>query len=375
MNQKIKKVLKPFVGWIYRPIRDYIVNKKRLKKCELAVTKLVEECTKTTNKARVFYLGITEQPNLGDMAQHFCISKWLDENFPDRAILKYESSVITFEKSNFISVMKQYFKDDDYIVFQSGYCTQDLGGDHPLLHQLIIEAFPNAKILMMPQTIFFKEEKNRKKCADNHNKAANMLFLARDKDSYEMAKEMFQTPRVALFPDIVTTLIGEKQFTNYRSGVCVCARNDGEKFYTDAEIAQLVNKLSADTRVIEKDTQGLVHYEQIRSNLSYYIWNEIESYSHFKVTITDRYHGTIFSLCAGTPVIIIKTTDHKVTTGADWFKGVYDDYVYVAKDLNDAYQQAKKIMNSSKYDNHLSPYFRSHYYDKLKDLFEDNKSK
>ena len=160
MNKKIKNVLKPFVGWIYRPIRDYFVNKKRLKKCELAVIKLVEECTKTTNKSRVFYLGITEQPNLGDMAQHFCISKWLDENFPDRAILKYESSVITFEKSNFISVMKQYFKDDDYIVFQSGYCTQDLGGDHPLLHQLIIEAFPNAKILMMPQTIFFKEEKN-----------------------------------------------------------------------------------------------------------------------------------------------------------------------------------------------------------------------
>lgn len=83
---------------------------------------------------------------------------------------------------------------------------------------------------------------------------------------------------VALFPNIVTTLIGEKQFTNDRSGVCVCTRNDGEKFYTDAEIAQLVNKLSADTRVVEKDTQGLVHYEQIRSNLSYYIWNEIESY-------------------------------------------------------------------------------------------------
>ena len=375
MNKKIKNVLKPFVGWIYRPIRDYFVNKKRLKKCELAVIKLIEECTNTSNKSRVFYLGITEQPNLGDMAQHFCISKWLDENFPDRAILKYESSVITFEKSNFIRVMKQYFKEDDYIVFQSGYCTQDLGGDHPLLHRLIIEAFPDAKILMMPQTIFFKEEKNRKKCADNHNKAANMLFLARDKDSYEMAKEMFQTPRVALFPDIVTTLIGEKQFTNDRSGVCVCTRNDGEKFYTDAEIAQLVNKLSADTRVIGKDTQGLVHYEKIRSNLSYYIWNEIESYSHFKVTITDRYHGTIFSLCAGTPVIIIKTTDHKVTTGADWFKGVYDDYVYVAKDLNDAYLQAEKIMNNSKYDNHLSPYFRSHYYDKLKELFEDNKSK
>ena len=54
MNKKIKNVLKPFVGWIYRPIRDYFVNKKRLKKCELAVIKLVEDCTKTTNKSRVF---------------------------------------------------------------------------------------------------------------------------------------------------------------------------------------------------------------------------------------------------------------------------------------------------------------------------------
>lgn len=51
--------------------------------------------------------------------------------------------------------------------------------------------------------------------------------------------------------------------------------------------------------------------------------------SHYKVVITDRYHGTIFSLIANTPVIIIKSTDHKVTTGADWFKGIYDDYVYV----------------------------------------------
>lgn len=370
MNQNVKNVLKPLVGWIYRPIRDYFVYSRLLRKSNLAVNKLEKECLETVGKARVFYLGITEQPNLGDMAQHYCISKWLDENFPDRAILKYESSVITVKNSSFISVMKQYFKENDYIVFQSGYCTQDLGGDHPLLHQIIIDAFPKAKILMMPQTIFFQSEKNRLKCAENHNKAVNMLFLARDKASYDMAKEMFQIPRVALFPDIVTTLIGEKQFSNNRNGVCVCTRNDGEKFYSDAEIAQLVNKLSVDTSVVEKDTQGLVHYEKIRSNLSYYIWNEIESYSHFKVTITDRYHGTIFSLCAGTPVIIIKTTDHKVTTGADWFKGVYDDYVYVAKDLEDAYLQAMVILNSDKYTNNLSPFFKSHYYDHLKGIFE-----
>ncbi len=60
-----------------------------------------------------------------------------------------------------------------------------------------------------------------------------------------------------------------------------------------------------------------------------------------KLIITDRYHGTILSLVAGTPVIVIKTTDHKVTTGAEWFRGVYDDYVYLAESLQQAYDIAK----------------------------------
>ena len=122
--------------------------------------------------------------------------------------------------------------------------------------------------------------------------------------------------------------------------------------------------------VLEKDTQGKRPFEEIRANLKKYIEAEIESYSHYKVTITDRYHGTIFSLCAGTPVIIIKTTDHKVTTGADWFKGIYDDYVYVAEDLDDAYRLASDIL-SKRISHKLEPYFKEQYYDKLKNIFSN----
>ena len=31
--------------------------------------------------SRVFYLGITEHSNLGDMAQHYCIKNWIEENY------------------------------------------------------------------------------------------------------------------------------------------------------------------------------------------------------------------------------------------------------------------------------------------------------
>lgn len=357
-----------YLRWLYGPItdgiREYKIRKHRNEDC-----RMIASLKRGIN--RVFYLGITQQPNLGDMGQHYCIKNWIAENFPDREMIMVESTSITDPRftDKFFTALKQVFQPEDIIVFQSGYCTQDLGGDHPLMHRLVCEKMPEAKILMMPQTIFFKSEENRRICAQNHNNAKNMLFLARDQYSYKQAKEMFPGIRVEAFPDIVTTLIGTLTFDNKRNGVCLCTRNDGEKLYSNKEIDALKKKFEkAGIPVWEKDTQGKRPFKEIRANLKKFIEAEIESYSHYKVTITDRYHGTIFSLCAGTPVIIIKTTDHKVTTGADWFKGIYDDYVYVAEDLDDAHRIATVVL-SKKLSNTLEPYFKEHYYNKLKQIF------
>ena len=280
-----------------------------------------------------------------------------------------ESDAVCDKRVEFFDFLKRYFvKDRDIIIFQSGYCTQELGGNHPLMHFLVIDAMPDAKILMMPQTVFFQHEENAFRFSENHNKASRMLFLARDLVSYEKAKELFSKVSVKIFPDIVTTLIGLRQYDNPRSGVCLCTRNDDEKLYSYEDLDTFRDKIRMITRVIQKDTTIKENFMKIRSDLERYVWAEIESYSNYEVTITDRYHGTIFSLCAGTPVIILKTTDHKVTTGADWFKGVYDDYVYVAKDLDDAYSLCQKVL-AKKLSYHILPYFKTKYYDGLKELF------
>jgi exopolysaccharide biosynthesis predicted pyruvyltransferase EpsI len=357
--------------WIYRPLKDAIKEyvDRYYRKQQIERFKCL-----SADDNHVFYLGITEQPNLGDMAQYYCIKKWIEENYPDRQIVMFESSTITDPKftSEFFYELKKVFRKDDFIVIQSGYCTQDLGGDHPLMHRLVCDYMSSAKILMMPQTVFFKNEENKRICAENHNKARNMLFLARDLISYETALRMFPNIRVAAFPDIVTTLIGKFHFNNQRDGICLCIRNDGEKFYNDDEILKLSNKIkAAGIHIMHKDTQGSSSYRRIRANIKTVIKSEIETYSHFKVTITDRYHGTIFSLCASTPVIIIRTKDHKVISGADWFKGVYDDYIYVAENLDEAYNIAKHLITKT-FNNNLAPFFKEHYYDKLKSIFESD---
>lgn len=361
----IKKIIIKYFWWTYRPIK-YILNDVRMKKEADRLTML------TNSQKRIFYLGITAQPNLGDMAQHYCIKNWINDNYPDYELVMFEAAPVVYKRHGFLDSLAKIYKPEDRIVFQSGYCTQDLGGNHPLMHRMVIDAIPEAKILMMPQTIFFEHEENKLICAENHNKAKNMLFLARDFVSYEMAKKMFTEIKVMAYPDIVTTLIGTLSFNNERNGACLCTRNDGEKLYTDAQLQELAAKIEATgTPVLKKDTQGKAPYREIRENLQLFIEKEIESYSFYEVTITDRYHGTIFSLCAGTPVIIIKTKDHKVTTGADWFKGIYDDYVYVADDLNDAYRIFVEIRN--KKNNHkLLPHMKQEYYDRLKENFEKN---
>jgi exopolysaccharide biosynthesis predicted pyruvyltransferase EpsI len=330
----------------------------------------------TINKAKkvpqnkVFYFGIPMHSNLGDLAQGVCIRKWIANNYPDRYCVEVETDAIVNTSFSIINSIKKLYSKDDIIVFQSGYTTTDLGGFADAMHQEVIKAFPDAKILMFPQTIYFAKKENKEKCSRIYNSAKNMLYLARDEVSYKEAIEMFPNIRVRLFPDIVTTRIGVQHYTNERNGFLFCCRNDGEKFYSDDQIHYLINQCKNISSVQITDTTKNLKSSEIVKNADSYISNEIESYSHYKLIITDRYHGTIFSLAAGTPVIVLKTTDHKVITGADWFKDVYAGHIYVAKDLNDALCKAKELMCAD-VSHVLKPYFKEKYYDTLKQLFEE----
>ncbi|MDF7825420.1 polysaccharide pyruvyl transferase family protein [Pontiellaceae bacterium B12227] len=319
----------------------------------------------------IYYLGVTTHRNLGDLAQHYCIRSWLKNNYPTHRMLEFSSKVVIDQRFGFMKTLQSKLNSDDMIVFQSGYTTQDLGGNHEFMHRLVIDNLPEAKILMMPQTIFFQEEANRRRTEVSYNKAKNMLFLARDKISYDMALDMFPDVHVRLYPDIVTSLIGTYDFSHVkRDKAYLCCRNDSEKYYSDAALGVLKKKLEQHLPVDRSDTQSPVSLRKTLSNLQYYIEEEIAKFSEYRVTITDRYHGTIFSLAANTPVVIIKTTDHKVTTGAEWFRGIYDEHVFVADSLDHAYDLARRIIECPpKRD--LPPYFDEEYYGKLKQLVCD----
>ena len=102
-----------------------------------------------------------------------------------------------------------------------------------------------------------------------------------------------------------------------------------------------------------------------------YIYDMVDFLSSKKVVVTDRYHGTIFSIIANTPVVVLNSTDHKLSSGVKWFpKQIFDKSIYFADDLDEAYDIVTKILTANVELNNPS-YFLEKYFSKLSDIVKD----
>lgn len=122
---------------------------------------------------------------------------------------------------------------------------------------------------------------------------------------------------------------------------------------------------------IQKNIQMLIYLlkahniKKIIADRIGYLEKTWDMFSRYKMVITDRYHGTIFSMIAATPVIVISSSDHKLSSGVKWFPDSFSDYIYYEQNIDNVINIADKIYNT-KYDYKLPQYFNTEYYDKLK---------
>lgn len=364
---KIRKYLLRF--WIFRDIlkRPYMFIQKKYfqaiaSRNLMAIYKSVRD-----NSKKIFYLDVPTHPNLGDLAQYYCIKEWLSQNYPDYIVIEISAQTIVYAEREFIQLLKRIIIPGDMVFFQSGYCTQDLGGTHDYVHRLVVENFSDIPVVMLPQTILYQNPDNATRTANVYKTHKKLLLMCRDSTSYLIAEKLFPENKLLLYPDIVTSLIGSMDINSekQRKGILICCRNDSEKYYNDSTIRNLEKSLKEIDDVIMSDTTVNCDFAQLKLNIRKYVFDMISDFRNYRVIITDRYHGTIFSLIAGTPVLVIKSNDHKVVTGVDWFKGHYDDTVRYVGEITDVPLRVKELYESYEY-HKLKPVFKENYYDELK---------
>jgi exopolysaccharide biosynthesis predicted pyruvyltransferase EpsI len=320
----------------------------------------------TPNDKRIFYLGVPTHENLGDAAQMYCIRKWIHENFEDYDLVEIESWP-TYNKKIRVLLDRLVTKNNIFVT-ESGATFSNRHEDHGM-HRYILSHFKDNKIILMPETVDLPEKEQMLLTASLFNAHPTAIFLARDPESYKMVQPYFDNNRIFLFPDIVTTLIGNVSFKHNRNGILVCKRIDGEKKFSDIDIKELLSKLTKLQSVDITDTDFDKSIEYTYAHLSEEIMDKINLFAKYKVILTDRYHGMIFSLIANTPVVVLPTTGHKVRFGAKWFKEDYPNSIYFCETLDEAYSKVKDIINDNIELKNPSIY-KEKYFDNLKLLIK-----
>lgn len=327
------------------------------------------------SKKRIYLLCEPKHANLGDQAQFVCIMRWLAENYPEYKVISVGDMFKAFDydiKSrikSFFLVLKFFWlkltvRSSDLFVGHSGYFFVD---HHTgwMTFAFFMRYFPNNKMVILPQTVNFYSPVAKQMASRAFGSKKNLTLLCRDEVSYNNAKLLFGDTKLILYPDIVTSLIGTMKFDVQREGVLLCARNDVEAFYSKQELTQFIARFNCARKEVTDTTIGVPREEMLK-NREKLILDAIKYFASFKVVVTDRYHGTIFSAIASTPVVVINSADHKLSSGVKWFpKEVFGDYVQFAKDLDEAYKKASEMLVAEglKYNN--PPYFKEAFWDKL----------
>lgn len=309
----------------------------------------------------VFLFGAPFHSNLGDQAQMECIVNWIEHNLPG-----YEVFISTYTNTTprLLRKIRKYIRKKDILLCHSGYHMTDLYDEQS--HYLrVAQLFPDYPLTILPQTIHYQNSSRAQETADILNAHPNCTLFCRDEQSYETAQKLFHQCQLFLYPDIVTFLIGKVQLPPYpRKGVLFCMRNDKEAFYQPQAIAGLRRELETFISTEQTDTTIDTPAEEVIASRREILYSTFGYFSHFQVIITDRYHGTIFSLISNTPVIVLNSSDHKLSSGVKWFPDSFNEYVHFAESLEHVPSLVRKILEHSPKEL-LPPYFSENYYDHL----------
>ena len=325
------------VRWLRR--REWFFeNKVYADKAKLTI----RDYARSRDRNCVFYLGKPIHNNLGDLAQYYCILRWIRQNYDCYDLLEFETC--TLYDKDVQKALKHIIQEEDVIIIQSGRTFCDRHEDHNM-HNFVLKEFVGKKILFMPQTVYFYDKKKLKHTARLFNMNPFSFLLLRDSVSYEKVENLFDKNRLLLFPDIVTTLIGRvnngKTMKTADECILICKRADNEQVVSYQEAQLLASRLEGNGLACElTDTNFTDSYDFVINNLEQVLLSKIEEFSRARCIITDRFHGMVFSLIANTPVIVLPTIDSKVIYGAKMLKEFYPNSITIVSTLEEAFDIA-----------------------------------
>lgn len=278
-------------------------------------------------RKRAFVFLAADYGNIGDLAISSAQEKFIKENLTD-----YEVFPVPISKTRiWLDSIKKQVNSEDIITIIGGGNMGSLYPDIEDLRQLVIRSFPYNKIVCFPQTLDWDESKSSnkalKKIVKTYSGHSDIHIFARESITYRKLEEIFSgqlNVKIGFVPDIVMSASAKKlgvESSSKPAGVLTCLRNDKE-CGLKAEHYAILDRVIGDTglTITKTDTHaggsGLS-----KAECNKLLSNKIQQFAEAQLVITDRLHGMILCMLAGTPCLVLPNSNHKIRqTYLDWLK-------------------------------------------------------
>lgn len=305
---------------------------------------------------KAILFGVPHHSNLGDHAIAMAEKKLIKEKFPD-----YEYKELAEENVHkCIDKIKPFITQEDLLFFHGG---GNLGNKYIFTEagrREVIEKFPENKIILFPQTIYFENSEEGKRELEISQKIYNshekLYILAREEISYKKMQEVFPNCNIFLTPDIVTILQESDKENTLREGVLFIIRSDAESNVDKqflSKLEEICKRNYSDIQYTDTAKGGWIYEHQRKQKLD----EMFENYRKSELIITDRLHGMIFAAITATPCIAIGNYNHKIQASSKWFKDL-PHIMYIEKNITSEMIEEKikqfKEEGCYKYNNQFS---------------------
>lgn len=299
--------------------------------------------------------------NIGDHMIAEASFKFFREYLPDYDVMEITSRQYVASRKE----VKYRTNVDDIIVIPGGGFIGSLWPSGQYIYE-IIKDFPDNKIVILPQTIYFDEndegEKSKESAIELFNNHWNLSVCYREEISLKRSKLILGDKiKSYLMPDMALTLnFSDKQTA--REGILLCLRKDKEGLLSDAQ-KEIIKEYFISSG--EKVNETVMHWDnnimphQRKEVIDCKI-NQIKSH---KLVITDTLHCMISCVISGTPCIALNNISSKV-------EGVYKTWLKDIKYLRfvDSYEDILSMDLENWDELHTQNYYTKSYDEYLKRL-------
>ena len=269
----------------------------------------LREINDLRQRKKAIMLGTAEHRNIGDAAITLAEQQFLQKYFPDY----YQVEISTYELTKKEDFLHAILNEEDILFINGGGNMGDVYLAEEEMHRMVVETFPNQKIIIFPQTIYFtsteKGLKELQKSAKIYNRHPDLTLYVRGQESLDFAKTHFGNVKTVLMPDMVHLLQTDYRFD--REGIMLCLRDDNEGLLTDDQKAQIkADMMTLTGKVTCRNNMNDVDVG--RDTRAMVVRKELMGFARHQVVVTDRLHGMIFSAVTHTPCVVLASFNQKI---------------------------------------------------------------